>query len=345
MGVKGNLAGDPRLSNMGNQPAANEEIIDASAAPAAPEANRSNIQAAINADLAKVEGSYNPDVDYKEDLKMRNPMLDYTKMEMLGQGQFGKVYRIVHKQSGVQFAMKEINVARTNATTLQREMAVALGVNHPYLLEMEACYQHDNNLYAILPIMPRPPATPNDEPDMMSWLINKGSGCSEEEGAKITHHVAAAMKYLHDEMHTYHRDLKPDNVLVGPDGIDALKVTDYGLARFVDPNSDAGLTMGQGTAGYMAREMMQGHGDGHYDGKVDVFALGVVLYSAMVLEPPFGSQEPIRRGIPADFSAPAWRGVSRACKALCAKMLQHDPNNRCSMDEVLADPFVSQLGL
>ena len=69
-------------------------------------------------------------------------------------------------------------------------------------------------------------------------------------------------------MNTYHRDLKPDNVLVGPAGLDGLKVTDYGLARFVDPNSTAGLTLGKGTAGYMAREMMPGIGDGHYDGKV-----------------------------------------------------------------------------
>ena len=69
-------------------------------------------------------------------------------------------------------------------------------------------------------------------------------------------------------MHTYHRDLKPENVLVGPAGLDGLKVTDYGLARFVDPNSTAEMTMNRGTEGYMPREMMLGIGDSHYDGKV-----------------------------------------------------------------------------
>jgi hypothetical protein len=59
---------------------------------------------------------------------------------------------------------------------------------------MEACYQYKNILSAILPIMPRPAETPNDEPDMMSYLLNKGSGCSELEGATVMHHVASAMK-------------------------------------------------------------------------------------------------------------------------------------------------------
>merc|ERR1712086_726008 len=240
---------------MGNQPAAETRTI---AAPAPAETNRDEMQQAMDADVTRVGGAYDPDVDFKKNLRLRNPMLDYTKMELLGQGAFGAVYKIQDKKTRVLYAMKEINVQRTDP--------------------------------------------PNDEPDMMSYLLNKGAGCSELEGAKVTHHVASAMKYLHEELNTYHRDLKPDNVLVGPAGLDGLKVTDYGLARFVDPNSTAGLTLGKGTNGYMAREMMPGIGDGHYDGKVDVFALGVVLYSAMVLNPPFGDQTPIGRAEPADFT-------------------------------------------
>jgi len=308
--------GNQNPATMGNQPAAETRTIPA---PAPAEASRAEMQQAMDADVARVDGSYDPNTDYKKNLRLRNPMDDYTKMELLGQGAFGAVYKIQDKKTKVLYAMKEINVQRTDPAILQREMAVALGVDHPYLLPMEACYQYKNILSAILPIMPRPAETPNDEPDMMSYLLNKGSGCSEHEGATVMHHVASAMKYLHEEMNTYHRDLKPDNVLVGPAGLDGLKVTDYGLARFVDPNSTAGLTLGKGTAGYMAREMMPGIGDGHYDGKVDVFALGVVLYSAMVLDPPFGSQTPIGRSEPADFSGPEWSKVSRACKDLCQK--------------------------
>merc|ERR1712166_988912 len=327
---------------MGNQPAAETRTI---AAPAPAETNRDEMQQAMDADVTRVGGAYDPDVDFKKNLRLRNPMLDYTKMELLGQGAFGAVYKIQDKKTKVLYAMKEINVQRTDPAILQREMAVALGVNHEYLLPMEACYQHKNILSAILPIMRRPANSPNDEPDMMSYLLNKGAGCSELEGAKVTHHVASAMKYLHEELNTYHRDLKPDNVLVGPAGLDGLKVTDYGLARFVDPNSAAGLTLGKGTNGYMAREMMEGIGDRHYDGKVDVFSLGVVLYSAMVLTQPFGqTQTLIGRAEPADFTAPEWRQISRSCKDLCQKMLEHDPAKRLNINEVLDHPWLKQNG-
>jgi len=254
-------------------------------------------------------------------------------------------------------------VSKTDQKSLQREMAIALSVDHEYLLEMKDCYMHTNNhraevLSVILPIMPRSAA--GQEPDLMTWLFTRGEEgglVTELEGAKITHHVGLAMKYLHDNLESIHRDLKPENVLVGPDGIDALKVCDYGLARHVDPNSDAGKTMGHGTPGYMAREMLLGSGHrGDYDAKVDVFALGVILYSAMSMEPPFcafdpktramgPSNTPIQNSVPADFSGRPWGRVSKACKNLCAKMLAHDATQRCTMDEVLAHPWLTSQGL
>jgi len=328
---------------MGNQPTPETRTIPA---PAPAEASRAEMQQAMDADVARVDGSYDPNADFKKDLRERNPLDDYTKMELLGEGQFGKVYKIQDKKTKALYAMKEINVRKTEPKTLQREMAVALGVDHPYLMPMEACYQYRNTLSAILPIMPRRAEyTKNEEPDLMSYLNRDGgTPLSEPEGAKLIHHVASAMKYLHEEMHTYHRDLKPENVLVGPAGLDGLKVTDYGLARFVDPSSTAEMTMNQGTAGYMAREMMLGIGDSHYDGKVDVFSLGVVLYCAMVYEQPFEPDSLIRRAVPADFSAPAWGKISRACKDLCQKMLLHDPAQRIDINAVLAHPFLKSNG-
>merc|ERR1712166_1672338 len=189
--------------------------------------------------------------------------------------------------------MQEIDVSKTDPRTLQREMTVALGVKHDtheYMLGMEACYQYKNILSAILPIMQRPAESPTDEPDVFSWVLNKGAGCSELEGAKITHHVASALKYLHEELNTRHCDLKPENVLVGPAGLDGLKVTGNGLACVVDPNKD--LCVSVAPIFHMARETLnRGIGDGNYDGKVpsdydgkvDVFSLGVILYSVMVL--------------------------------------------------------------
>merc|ERR1712166_234813 len=351
---------------MGNQHTCdqNQHVTQTIPAPAPPESSRNkSIQEAMDKDLDGIADGYDHTKDFKENLKLCDPTKDYTKKDELGKGQFGTVYRVVHKQSKIEYAMKEIIVSKSDQKSLQREMAIALSVDHEYLLEMKDCYKHTNNhrlevLSVILPIMERSAA--NQMPDLMTWLCARGEDIhgeegglvTELEGAKITHHVGLAMKYLHDNLESIHRDLKPENVLVGPDGIDALKVCDYGLARHVDPNSEAGKTMGHGTPGYMAREMILGSGHrGDYDAKVDVFALGVILYSAMVMMPPFtdhkgaASNNPIFNSVPANFSAQPWRRISKPCKDLCAKMLAHDATQRCTMDEVLAHPWLTSQGL
>jgi serine/threonine protein kinase len=322
---------------MGNEPsntAPNEHVTQTIPGPNATAPAQDD---ALNEDLDRVRGEYDPNVDFKKKLKLCSPLKEYVKKDLLGSGAFGQVYKVVHKASKVEYAMKEINVAKTSPATLQREMAVAMSVNHQYLLEMQDCYQQGKTLYVIFPLMQRPANTPNEEPDMMSWLVAHGD-VTDEEGAKLTHHVAAAMKYLHEEMNTFHRDLKPENVLVGPEGLDGLKVTDYGLARFVDPDSDVAMTMGRGTPGYMCHEMLEG--DGHYNGKVDVFALGVILYSAMVKYGPFQTNATVLRREAADFRSPEWRRVSNECKSLCAHMLEHDASKRYTIDQVLADPWL-----
>merc|ERR1712166_721320 len=309
---------------MGNQHTCdqNQHVTQTIPAPAPPESSRNkSIQEAMDKDLDGIADGYDHTKDFKENLKLCDPTKDYTKKDELGKGQFGTVYRVVHKQSKIEYAMKEIIVSKSDQKSLQREMAIALSVDHEYLLEMKDCYKHTNNhrlevLSVILPIMERSAA--DQMPDLMTWLCARGEDIhgeegglvTELEGAKITHHVGLAMKYLHDNLESIHRGLKPENVLVGPDGIDALKVCDYGLARHVD-----------------------------------VFALGVILYSAMVMMPPFtdhkgaASNNPIFNSVPANFSAQPWRRISKPCKDLCAKMLAHDATQRCTMDEVLAHPW------
>jgi len=334
---------------MGNQPAVET----------AENSSGDEMQAAIDADLVRVGSDPNSISYRKENLQLRNPRYDYIIMETLGTSSKGpsvhyqspSVYKIKDKQTKVKYAMQEIDVSKTPVAVLQREMAVALAVDHPYMLGMEACYQHKNILSAILPIMQRPAETPDDEPDVFSWVLNKGAGCSELEGAKITHHVASALKYLHEELNTCHCDLKPENVLVGPAGLDGLKVTGNGLACVVDPNE--GRCVSVPPIFHMARETLnRGIGDGNYDGKVpsdydgkvDVFSLGVILYSVMVLDPPFASRKEIHDSTPAIFTASEWRQVSNGCKDLCQKMLQHDPEQRCSINEVLAHPWLAEHG-
>jgi serine/threonine-protein kinase len=86
-----------------------------------------------------------------------------------------------------------------------------------------------------------------------------------------------------------HRDIKPSNILL-ENGIERVKVTDFGLARAVD---DAGITQSgviAGTPSYMAPEQARGEAVDH---RADLFSLGSVLYAMCTGQPPFRAQSTV----------------------------------------------------
>jgi serine/threonine protein kinase len=95
--------------------------------------------------------------------------------------------------------------------------------------------------------------------------------------------VAEGLHHAH-EQNVVHRDIKPQNLLLGTDG--ELHITDFGLARLLD---EPGLTLSSemvGTPAYMAPEQIVASGEG-VDRRTDVYALGVTLYEMLTLRRPF----------------------------------------------------------
>jgi hypothetical protein len=139
-----------------------------------------------------------------------------------------------------------------------------------------------------------------------------------------------------------HRDLKPGNILQGPDG--EIQLADFGIARLIGEEDDehsAALTLtgdGLGTPAYMAPEQMENARD--VDGSADVYSLGVMMFQALTNEFPYPptdfrqlwvAQERVRRGeVP-----PPRPGDRVACldafDSLCASALALDPEDRVNI--------------
>jgi serine/threonine-protein kinase len=134
--------------------------------------------------------------------------------------------------------------------------------------------------------------------------------------ARLLAQVAHALAYAHARG-VVHRDLKPDNVLVLPDG--STKVLDFGLAGLHAEGAEA-LTqsnVAMGTANYMAPEQRK---DAHRaDHRADLYSFGVMIYELLTGELPVGKFQPASKLVP---------GLDRAWDALIERCLEPDPSAR-----------------
>ncbi len=159
-----------------------------------------------------------------------------------------------------------------------------------------------------------------------------------EEAVAILLRVAEALCYAHRQR-IVHRDLKPANILIANDG--RAKVTDFGIAKALGITAPA-TTLLCGTPSHMAPEQIQG---GPIDGRVDVFALGVVAYETLTGRSPFGGRDLaqiIHQVIDSDPAPPSEiePSLAKAVDAVIARALAKQPAERYAD----AEEFVRDLG-
>lgn len=145
--------------------------------------------------------------------------------------------------------------------------------------------------------------------------------------ARIAAQVCGALEHAR-RAGIVHRDVKPENILVGPDG--QVKVADFGLARALAESraTQAGLVFG--TAHYLAPEQVEGRGSDH---RADLYALGVVLYEMLTGETPFAGDNPVviaYQRVREDVPPPSARapGVPDALDAVVRRATARSPDAR-----------------
>ena len=202
----------------------------------------------------------------------------HTILAVAGRGAMGMVYRARHDERGSELALKviapELAEDREFRIRFQREFEAEVAIRHPHIVRVYGAGAKDGRLFVTMQYV--------DGTDLAALLRND-SRLAPQRAAAIVAKVADGLDAAHARG-IVHRDVKPANVLIA-DG-DYPILTDFGLAKNVNatvaPLTVAGSFLG--SYDYAAPEQLLGE---RIDARVDIYALGCMLYQAVTGKVPF----------------------------------------------------------
>ncbi|KAI8954781.1 serine/threonine-protein kinase [Xylaria longipes] len=247
----------------------------------------------------------------------------------LGKGKFGRVYLAKHQQSGYICALKVLKkeeITREKAEMhVRREIEVHSNLRHPGILGFYGWFHDSRRVFLILEYAAGG--------ELFKILQREGS-FSEQRAARYIAQVTASLMYLHSK-NVMHRDMKPENILIGLYG--ELKLADFGYSVHAPSNRRDTLC---GTLDYLPPEMIRSR-QLSYTKAVDQWTLGVLTYEFLAGEAPFEDSVAMtqRRIVNGDMK-PLPSRVSSEAKDFVHSLLVLDPSKRLPLKDVLHHPWI-----
>ncbi|CCW67084.1 unnamed protein product [Phytomonas sp. Hart1] len=295
---------------------------------------------------------------------VRESVERYNRLDVLGEGTYGVVYRAVDKTNGQVVALKKVRLDRNDEgipQTALREVSVLQEVHHPNIVNLLDVICSDGKLYLIFEFVDR---------DLKKALEKHGPFASIEL-KRLIFQLLDGLFFCHRHR-IVHRDLKPANILLTQNGI--LKLADFGLARAFHVPMHT-YTHEVVTLWYRAPEILLG--EKHYAPAVDMWSVGCIFAELTKGKVMFRGDSEIGQlfeifqvlGTPKDCEG-SWPGVSRLPDYrdvfpkwpakrleqllpnldaegidLLMRMLKYDPAERISAKAALKHPWFNDLRL
>ncbi|XP_058251638.1 serine/threonine-protein kinase MARK2 isoform X2 [Hemibagrus wyckioides] len=254
---------------------------------------------------------------------------NYRLLKTIGKGNFAKVKLAKHILTEKEVAVKIIDKTQLNSSSLQklfREVRIMKLLNHPNIVKLFEVIETEKTLYLVMEYA--------SGGEVFDYLVAHGRMKEKEARAKFRQ-IVSAVQYCHQKC-IVHRDLKAENLLLDADM--NIKIADFGFSNeFTVGNK---LDTFCGSPPYAAPELFQGK---KYDGpEVDVWSLGVILYTLVSGSLPFDGQnlkELRERVLRGKYRIPFY--MSTDCENLLKKFLILNPTKRGSLEQIMKDRWMN----
>jgi len=276
----------------------------------------------------------------------------FERVRDLGEGAYGEVFlarqRVAagtaEEHSGRLVAVKRVRKpnpgvgldeegadSQQSLEEFRLEVDLMKSLDHPCICRLLQVYEDPKNLYIVMEHI--------EGGELFEHVVEQGN-FSEHDAARVIRQVSSSLEYCHDRG-VVHRDIKPENIMVVSDDADSDEVTvkliDFGFGSRI--LSGVKLKARVGTFVYTAPEAFK---DEPCDEKLDMWALGCVLFVLLSGDAPFFGADCQSKIIQGSFSMEGWDAVSDSAKDLIRGLLEVDPSKRLSAAEVLQHAWLQK---
>ena len=257
---------------------------------------------------------------------------DLLEATHIGSGTFSKVYRTLHRRTGMPVAVKVISNSlmadATAAKNLERELKILAQLDHPFIAHYYGHKTDDQATYI---------ASEFATEGSLLTLVNKNGARPEVQAHRIFCQLLAALRYLHDEMRVTHRDLKMENVLLTRGG--SVRLIDFGLSM----KRAEGVSLMETRCGsfpYAAPEMFRKK---QYTQAIDMWSAGVILFVLVHGRLPFQDESHVNLAHKICHTDPEYSpNLSPELESLLRGLLSRDCQRRLTARQASEHPWVVQ---